>query len=112
MAVRRPLTLRVAITSSRFVRVDSNRASFLLIGQRLDSGLLYGSVRGMTTANSLTRSITYVVAWQVQWRALDEISAGVCDGMTYGDIKEKMPEEHKARCGRAAFPCYLFLRYH
>ncbi|GAQ89278.1 6-phosphofructo-2-kinase / fructose-2,6-bisphosphatase [Klebsormidium nitens] len=40
----------------------------------------------------------YIVGYpKVQWRALDEIAAGVCDGMTYGDIKEKMPEEHKAR---------------
>lgn len=34
---------------------------------------------------------------KVQWRALDEINAGVCDGMTYAEIKEKMPEEYLAR---------------
>ncbi len=31
------------------------------------------------------------------WRALDEIHAGTCDGMTYAEIAEKMPEEHAAR---------------
>ena len=31
---------------------------------------------------------------QVQWRALDEINAGICDGMTYLEIKETMPEDY------------------
>ncbi len=30
-------------------------------------------------------------------RALNEIDAGVCDGLTYEEIKEKMPEEFAAR---------------
>ncbi|KAL2620363.1 hypothetical protein R1flu_000568 [Riccia fluitans] len=34
---------------------------------------------------------------KVQWRALDEINAGVCDGMTYEEIKIEMPEEYTAR---------------
>jgi 6-phosphofructo-2-kinase/fructose-2,6-biphosphatase len=34
---------------------------------------------------------------KVQWRALDEMNAGVCDGMTYLEIKETMPEEYQAR---------------
>lgn len=32
-----------------------------------------------------------------QWRALDEIDAGACDGMTYEEIRREMPEEHAAR---------------
>jgi 6-phosphofructo-2-kinase/fructose-2,6-biphosphatase len=32
---------------------------------------------------------------QIQWRALDEINAGVCDGMTYEEIKKNMPEEYE-----------------
>jgi len=32
-----------------------------------------------------------------QWRALDEIDAGVCDGMTYGEIEAKLPAEYAAR---------------
>jgi broad specificity phosphatase PhoE/predicted kinase len=31
------------------------------------------------------------------WRALDEIDAGVCDGMTYAEIAEAMPSEYEAR---------------
>ncbi len=30
-------------------------------------------------------------------RALDEIDAGICDGMTYNEIKQQMPEEYAAR---------------
>lgn len=32
---------------------------------------------------------------QIQWRALEEINAGVCDGMTYEEIKKNMPEEYE-----------------
>src|SRR5262245_29279568 len=31
------------------------------------------------------------------WRALDEIDAGICDGFTYEEIKERMPDEFAAR---------------
>lgn len=34
---------------------------------------------------------------KVQWRALDEINAGVCDGMTYEEIKKNMPDEYESR---------------
>lgn len=33
----------------------------------------------------------------VEWRALDEISAGDCDGLTYDEIKTNMPREYEAR---------------
>lgn len=33
----------------------------------------------------------------VAWRTLDEIDGGICDGMTYAEIKEKMPDVHAAR---------------
>ncbi|XP_020108444.1 6-phosphofructo-2-kinase/fructose-2,6-bisphosphatase isoform X1 [Ananas comosus] len=32
---------------------------------------------------------------KIQWRALDEINSGVCDGMTYEEIKKNMPEEYE-----------------
>ncbi|PWZ58159.1 6-phosphofructo-2-kinase/fructose-2,6-bisphosphatase [Zea mays] len=32
---------------------------------------------------------------KIQWRALDEINAGVCDGMTYDEIKKSKPEEYE-----------------
>ncbi len=31
------------------------------------------------------------------WRALDEIDAGICDGMTYAEIAEQMPNEFERR---------------
>ncbi|KOM47338.1 hypothetical protein LR48_Vigan07g104200 [Vigna angularis] len=34
---------------------------------------------------------------KIQWRALDEINAGVCDGMTYEEIKKNMPAEYESR---------------
>lgn len=33
----------------------------------------------------------------IQWKALDEIDAGVCDGMTYEAIAAVMPDEYAAR---------------
>lgn len=34
---------------------------------------------------------------KLAWKALDELDAGVCDGMTYEEIEEKYPEDFKAR---------------
>ncbi len=34
------------------------------------------------------------------WKALDEIDAGVCDGMTYAEIQNKMSNEYVARRGQ------------
>lgn len=34
---------------------------------------------------------------QLQWKALDELDAGVCDGLTYAEIAEKFPEDFAAR---------------
>ncbi len=47
-------------------------------------------VRTQETAEPLGRP-------PLQWRALNEIEAGVCDGLTYEEIKERYPEEWKAR---------------
>jgi broad specificity phosphatase PhoE/predicted kinase len=33
----------------------------------------------------------------VAWRALDEIDAGVCDGLTYAEIAQRYPSEYAAR---------------
>ena len=33
----------------------------------------------------------------VEWRALREIEAGVCDGLTYDQIKVRFPQEYRAR---------------
>jgi broad specificity phosphatase PhoE len=46
--------------------------------------------RTMLTAAPLGREI-------VTWKALDEIDAGICDGLTYEAIAATMPEEYAAR---------------
>ncbi len=46
--------------------------------------------RTIETARSLGRPI-------IEWRALDEIDAGDCDGMTYDEIHSAMPKEFEAR---------------
>ena len=33
----------------------------------------------------------------VHWKALEEIDSGICDGMTYEEIEQKMPDEFMAR---------------
>jgi len=34
---------------------------------------------------------------RVQWKSLEEIHTGVCDGMTYDEVKQQMPAEYEAR---------------
>ncbi|GMH12546.1 hypothetical protein Nepgr_014387 [Nepenthes gracilis] len=50
---------------------------------------------------TLQRSIltaNHIVGFpKIQWRSLDEINAGVCDGMTCEEIKKNMPEEYDSR---------------
>ncbi|CAM9956029.1 unnamed protein product [Choristocarpus tenellus] len=33
----------------------------------------------------------------VEWRALREIEVGICDGLTYLQVKENFPDEYSAR---------------
>lgn len=50
--------------------------------------------------STLTRTIETARALGRQslaMKALDEIDAGVCDGMTYAEVERKMPEEYAAR---------------
>lgn len=34
---------------------------------------------------------------KLEWKALDELDSGVCDGLTYEEIAEKYPEDFKQR---------------
>lgn len=50
--------------------------------------------------SSLRRTIQtarFVTQRAVAWRALDEIDAGVCEGMTYDEIRRRMPDVFAAR---------------
>lgn len=33
----------------------------------------------------------------MQWKQLDELNSGVCDGLTYEEIEERYPEEYAGR---------------
>ncbi len=48
--------------------------------------------RSRETAASITSTKR-----QVQWRALNDLDVGVCDGMTYEQIKSRFPEEYRSR---------------
>ena len=50
--------------------------------------------------SSLARAVQTAVPLHrraLSWRALDEIDAGVCEGMTYEEIRAQMPQEFAAR---------------
>ena len=32
-----------------------------------------------------------------RWKTLNELDVGICDGMTYEEIKEKYPDDFRAR---------------
>ncbi|XP_059660892.1 6-phosphofructo-2-kinase/fructose-2,6-bisphosphatase isoform X1 [Cornus florida] len=52
------------------------------------------SIWTSTLQRTILTANTIVGFPKIQWRALDEINAGVCDGMTYEEIKKNMPEEY------------------
>lgn len=51
--------------------------------------------RTIATARSLTANNKQYTT--LEWKALDELDAGLCDGLTYGQIAEKFPEDFAAR---------------
>lgn len=74
-------------------RYARSLAAYVHANFRPEDGLVVWSsslVRTIRTAEALGLPYT-------SWRALDEIDAGVCDGMTYDEIESAMPEEYAAR---------------
>ncbi len=58
----------------------------------------HGPVEVWTSTLVRTQETAAILGRQtLQWRALNEIEAGVCDGLTYREIAEQFPEEWKAR---------------
>jgi 6-phosphofructo-2-kinase/fructose-2,6-biphosphatase 2 len=48
--------------------------------------------------NQTARHLVAEMGWEkLDWKALDELDSGVCDGMTYQEIAEKYPEDFSAR---------------
>ncbi|GMK56261.1 hypothetical protein CspeluHIS016_0301010 [Cutaneotrichosporon spelunceum] len=59
-----------------------------------------GDVDYEVWTSTLTRTIqtaSLLPREKKQWKALDELDAGVCDGMTYEEIEEQYPEDYEAR---------------
>ncbi|KAL2002589.1 hypothetical protein VTN02DRAFT_6443 [Thermoascus thermophilus] len=50
--------------------------------------------RTIQTARHLAAETGYD---KLEWKALDELDSGVCDGLTYAQIAERYPEDFKAR---------------
>lgn len=50
-----------------------------------------------STLRRAVQTAEYLGAHAVARRGLDEIDAGICDGMTYEEIKQQLPEEYRAR---------------
>ncbi len=63
-------------------------------------GSLPGAEELVVWSSSMRRAVQtseHLGVKAVTRRSLDEIGAGVCDGMTYAEIREQLPEEYRAR---------------
>jgi len=60
-----------------------------------------GEGRNLTVwTSTLKRTIQtarHLTFEKLEWKALDELDSGVCDGLTYEEIEEKYPEDFRAR---------------
>jgi broad specificity phosphatase PhoE/predicted kinase len=56
-----------------------------------------GTVVWTSTLRRTVQTAQALPTESVAWRALDEIDAGVCDAMTYAEIKEQLADEYTAR---------------
>jgi broad specificity phosphatase PhoE/predicted kinase len=68
--------------------------------ERLASFVQARAAHPVVWTSALQRAVATVapVGHEAQtWRALDEIDAGVCEGLTYEEIKSRMPDEFAAR---------------
>ena len=50
-----------------------------------------------STLKRTAQTARYLPYEKLSWKALDELDSGVCDGLTYGDIEKKYPQDFKAR---------------
>ncbi|RZC05495.1 6-phosphofructo-2-kinase/fructose-2,6-bisphosphatase [Glycine soja] len=64
------------------------------VGKRLKSEWA-ASIWTSTLQRTILTATPIIGFPKIQWRALDEINAGVCDGMAYAEIKKNMPEEYE-----------------
>ena len=51
----------------------------------------------ISTLKRTAQTANYLPYQKLQWKALDELDAGVCDGLTYDEIRQKYPGDFAAR---------------
>lgn len=51
----------------------------------------------ISTLKRTYQTAQYLPYKKLQWKALDELDAGICDGLTYEEIEKQYPEDFKAR---------------
>ena len=71
------------------------RALAKFVGEQTGSPVVWTSTMQRTIETANVVNLPYE-----SWKALDEIDAGVCDGLTYAEIATKMPQEYAARRGQ------------
>ncbi|RKP32501.1 bifunctional 6-phosphofructo-2-kinase/fructose-2,6-bisphosphate 2-phosphatase [Metschnikowia bicuspidata] len=50
-----------------------------------------------STLKRTQQTASFLPYKKMEWKALDELDAGECDGMTYEEIEQRFPEDFKAR---------------
>ncbi|KAF2497848.1 fructose-2,6-bisphosphatase-like protein [Lophium mytilinum] len=50
-----------------------------------------------STLKRTIQTARFLTFEKLEWKALDELDSGVCDGLTYGEIEQKYPEDFKQR---------------
>lgn len=75
------------------VSVAPHCPSTLTAARAQDSELMVWT----STLHRTTQTASKLNRPSIRWRQLDEIDAGVCDGMSYEEVAHKMPDEWRAR---------------
>lgn len=68
-----------------------------LLLSRLPEGDASSLIVWTSTLKRTIQTARHIPFPKLRWKALDEIDAGICDGLTYHEVAEKMPEEYAAR---------------
>jgi 6-phosphofructo-2-kinase/fructose-2,6-biphosphatase 2 len=50
-----------------------------------------------STLKRTIQTARFLTFEKLEWKALDELDSGVCDGLTYAQIEDKYPEDFKQR---------------
>ena len=79
---------------SEFGKLYKDKLNEYIINENQSNIKIYTSTLKRTIETSEKLSNNYNI---LNYKILDEINAGICDGMTYDEVKEKYPEIHKKR---------------